>query len=387
MRIRDRLLICIIPFLLIFGTGLYNNRSISDFEVFSRRYWDFTRFISSEFNSPYYHFLIGLTVIINRGLIGGDELVSNIFEFFGTENILIKVIKFLAASPPGTPTLTILFLILTLCKFYSICANSTVTGHYEGFKFQNKDVIIENLDYDLGKIIKGIVKNKQNKSQNSENEGVTRLGGFSAKEILGLENSVNTLSHISSEITESLYNFISAFHVDQTDFPDSNELSNFKSETFENKLQSDLIARQNGDTNHDYNNQLQSPCPSSVDFPVQNSQNIVSYANDSFSTHNNGKLFEKHAQNGGFLDEHSHQGKFSSEVLQTQSSGNEFNIPTQTINSTEVNKTLSNPELYIDHTFLQDINTFDINRIEYSGGDLNTSTTYEFNSNIYSSLI
>ncbi|CUV06541.1 unnamed protein product, partial [Cryptosporidium hominis] len=348
-------------------------------------------FTSNDFSSTYYHFLIGLTVIVNRGLIGGDELVSNAFEFLGSKNILIKTIGFWDVSPPGTPTLTILFLILTLCKFYSTLTNLNLSGRYRACKFQNKDAIIENLDHDLGRIVKVMAKSKHNKSLKGERVGAVDIGGsFLTKEILRLENSINTLSHISSEITESLYNFISAFHFNQADFPDSNEFSNLRSEAVVNKLQGSLNAMQNNNANHDYNYQVQSSNLYSNAFSVQSTHNPASCANAQFSTHfKNGKSIESQIHGNGYLDEQRHQEQFNSEVPKVQSSGNEYSVPTQIPNNIEANNAISNPELYIDDTPLQgkDTNFDDASRIEYNGGTPNASTTYEFNSNIYSSLI
>ncbi|POM82933.1 putative integral membrane protein [Cryptosporidium meleagridis] len=390
MRISDRFLICIFPFILIFGAGLYKNRSTSDFEIFSRRYWDFTRFISNGFSSTYYQFLIGLTVIINRGLIGGDELVSNAFEFLGSKNILTKIIGFWDVSPPGTPTLTILFLALTLCKFYSILTNLNFSERHRGCKFQNKDVMIENLDNDLGRIVKEIAKSKHIKSQRSERVAATNIGGSSStKEILRLENSINTLSHISSEITESLYNFISAFHFSHADFPDSNEFSNLRSEAAVNKLQGSLNAIQNNNANQDYNDQVQSSNVYSNAFSVQDTQNPASCVNAQFSAHfKNGKSVVSQVHGNDYSDEQRHQEQFSSEAPQVKSPGNEYSIPTQILNI-EANNAISNQELYIDDTLLQDKDTnfADTSCIEYNGGVPNASTTYEFNSNVYSSLI
>ncbi|OII73011.1 uncharacterized protein cubi_02242 [Cryptosporidium ubiquitum] len=385
MWIKDRLLICTIPFLLIFGAGLYNNRSISDFEVFSKRYWDFTS--SNDFDSPYSHFLIGLTVIINRGLMGGDELVSNAFELLGSKNLLIKLIRFWDSSPPGTPTLTILFLILTFCKLYSTCTDSNIYKCYEGCKFQKKDALIDNLDHDLGRLVKSIVKSKQDKSQKNNGEETSLRGSYFADEISGLENSINSLSHISSEITESLYNFISAFHIDQNDFPDSNELSNFWSETVTNKLQNNLIRQSN--TYHGSINQIPFSNQFENNFPVQNSPNFVSHTSAPFSTAvNNGQSTESQNQVNSYLDGQTHQRHFSSEAPPVHLSGDDFVVPRQIANNTEINK-YKISELDANDTFLQDknMNGSDTDQVEYNGGTPNVNTTYEFNSNIYSSLI
>lgn len=337
----------------------------------------FHRFLSNELTSPYGHFLVGLTVIFNKGLLGGDELVSNVFELLGLKNTLIKLLKFWDASPRGTPTLTILFLILTFCKLCSVFTELCHARDSVVHKSQSKDVIIENLDHDLGKLVKKMAKEKQNEHSKSATK-TSNQGGYSASEISVLENSINNLSRISSEITESLYSFLSAFHVDQSDFPDSNEHSHFKSDGGTNKLQSHL------------NNKLNT-CygPASIfphTIPAQYySHDMVHHFHSTVSTvvGNSGQNMENNTQINSYVENMTTlQGQYP-EMQPANFSGSSFAAPAQAVkNSTEPIGT--NPN--INDIFSQD---------DTSSGNINhdyeriqkTSTTYELSSNMYSSLI
>lgn len=287
------------------------------------------------------------------------------------------------------PTLTVLFLILAFSKFYSIFAHSGINRRSGNLKFQNKDFIIENLDHDLGRLVKRIVKGKQNNSQKNNEEENSSGRSYFASEISGLENSINTLSHISSEITESLYNFISAFHVDQTDFPDSNEFSHFWSETVANKLQNNLIRQNN--IHHVSINQIPSLDPFSNNFPAQQPPNFAPNTNISLpiANINDEKPTDNQTQNNSCLDGQAHQIQFNPEVPSSHFSGNDFIISKQTVNNNEISNKYKIPEVNTNDKFLinKDINGDNTGQVEYNEEVPNLNTTYEFNSNIYSSLI
>ncbi|KAJ1605100.1 hypothetical protein OIY81_3578, partial [Cryptosporidium canis] len=274
MRIKDRLLICTAPFIIIFGIGLHNNRDVSNAEVFSRRYWDFTWLLSNEIGSTLGNFLVGLTILFNKGLLGGDEIVSNVFELLGLKNLLIKLLNFWDTSPRGTPTLTILFLILTLYKLCSTFAGLCHAKNSGAGISQKKDAIMENLDHDLGKLVKKMVKSMQ--SEHQKKIQVHNSLGYSTNEIFGLEHSINNLSRISTAITESLYNFLSAFHVDQSEITESNEQFNLKSEMEASKLQSNIFNKHS----EAYNDPVSMPSSTgelSCAVPISRSHNAIPF--------------------------------------------------------------------------------------------------------------
>ncbi|KAH7646898.1 hypothetical protein FG379_002050 [Cryptosporidium bovis] len=145
-------------------------------------------------------------------------------------DFLKDLLYFWKTSPVGTPTLTFLIFVFALYVIRRLLFpgfRRTVAPKEYVSKFDS--ILIEGIEGEIGKLAKKFIKQK--------NGG--KLNNYTSSEIEELDNSVRKVIQTSSEITESLYNFLSAFHASYGDFPDSNELTQYKT-------QIDLVSSSSG---------------------------------------------------------------------------------------------------------------------------------------------
>ncbi|KAH8739420.1 hypothetical protein FG386_000392 [Cryptosporidium ryanae] len=134
-------------------------------------------------------------------------------------DFLKDLLYFWKTSPTGTPTLTLLifaFALYVIQRLLFFGSGRTIAPK----KYVNKlyNVLIENIGSEIEEITKKFLNKRSKYISNN----------YTSDEIKELDNSVRKVIQTSSEITESLYNFLSAFHASYGDFPDSNEFTQYK---------------------------------------------------------------------------------------------------------------------------------------------------------------
>ncbi|KAJ1609931.1 hypothetical protein OJ253_1370 [Cryptosporidium canis] len=237
---------------------------------------------------------------------------------------------------------------------------------------------MENLDHDLGKLVKKMVKNMQ--SEHQKKNQVHNSLGYSTNEVFGLENSINNLSRISTEITESLYSFLSAFHVDQSEITESNEQFNLKYEIEASKLQSNIFNK-HGEAYNDPVSMPSSTGELSCAIPISRSHSAIPYLQVPSTTKNDNIVdIIYQEQNNGSADNIEPLGQFNPETQSLRLSENDMTLQLKATCSVGSDTT----QLKTDDAFSQNGNNFS-NQHNEEIPVLNT--TYELNSNIYSTLI